>query len=364
MTASASARHEGATPGAALDARKAAILEAVIEHYVVHAQPVGSRTIAESGRLGVSSATVRNELAILEDWGMIEQPHTSAGRVPTERGYRWFVDHLRGDRSLSSTQRRAISYFFASPHTSLRSLFSETSQLLAHLTDHAGVVVAPITEAARVCSLHLTRLDASTVVAVAVLSDGSVERESLAIDETTSDDHILAAERILADACTDHTLPGHATPARSGDAATDLVVVAGLDAIARHVREASEPCYVGGAGRIAAEQDAFGSSDVAELLDVLERPSLLATLTRDALDRGMTVQIGSENDLAELRGCSIVLAPYPAGSSASGTVGVLGPTRMDYATALGAVSVVSRQLADAVAGLDPTGDVAHDTPDD
>lgn len=359
-----SARQEGPGVGAPLGARKAAILEAVIEHYVLHAQPVGSRTIADSHDIGVSSATVRNDMAALEEWGMIEQPHTSAGRVPTERGYRWFVDHLRGGRALSVGQRRTISYFFASPHNSLRSLFADTSQLLANLTDHAGVVVAPVADAATVCSLHLTRLDPMSVVAVAVLSDGSVEREILAIDDVTTDSQVAAAERILADACTGHTLSAHINPARSGDAPVDEVVVAAMDAISRHVRDLPEPCFVGGAGRIAAEQDSFGSSDVAELLDLLERPSLLATLTRDALDRGMTVQIGSENDLAELRECSIVLAPYPVGVSASGTVGVLGPTRMDYATVLGAVSVVSRQLADAVAGLDPQADSRRDTTND
>ncbi|MCZ7530563.1 MAG: heat-inducible transcriptional repressor HrcA [Acidimicrobiia bacterium] len=335
-----------------LDARQAAILEAVIRHYVLSAQPVASQAIAANDGIGVSSATVRNEMAVLEERGLIEQPHTSAGRVPTERGYRWYVDHMRGTRGLSVVQRRAISYFFASPHSSVCELLAETSHLLARVTDHAGVVVAPAADAASVCSFHLTPLDSGTAVAVAVMSDGSVERELLGLDDAVDATRVQAAEEILSDALTSHPLSAHGSPRVTGDTLIDGVVDTAVAAIRRHVRESSEPCFVGGAGRIAAEQDAFGSSDLAELLDVLERPSLLATITRDALDRGMTVQIGSENDLSELRECSMVLASYPVGLAASGTVAVLGPTRMDYATALGAVAHVARQLTDAVADLD------------
>lgn len=335
-----------------IDARQAAILEAVIRHYVLSAQPVASQAIAANDGIDVSSATVRNEMAALEERGFIEQPHTSAGRVPTEQGYRWYVDHLRGIRGLSVVQRRAISYFFASPHSSVRELLAETSQLLARLTDHAGVVVAPVAEAASVCSFHLTPLDSRTAVAVAVLSDGSVEREVLGFDDTVEAARVGAAETVLSDALTGHALSAHDRPRFTGDVLTDNVVDTAVAAIRRHVRESSEPCFVGGASRIAAEQDAFGTSDLAELLDVLERPSLLAAITRDALDRGMTVQIGSENDLSELRECSMVLASYPVGVHASGTVAVLGPTRMDYITALGAVAHVARQLTNAVADLD------------
>ena len=131
-----------------LDERKAAILRAVVEEYVETAEPVGSQRVAGSRKLGVSSATVRNDMTVLEREGYITQPYTSAGRIPTDLGYRYFVDHFTSEGALRITQRRAVAEFFESAHRALEDLLHETSQLLSRVTDHAAMVVGPQPEVA------------------------------------------------------------------------------------------------------------------------------------------------------------------------------------------------------------------------
>ena len=176
-----------------LDERKAAILKAVVEEHIHTAQPVGSQTIARSGGLQVSSATVRNEMTILEREGYLVQPHTSAGRIPTDLGYRFFVDHLTQQSALAPAQRRAVSDFFAvftSAHQVLEDLLNETSQLLARVSTHTAVVVGPQPDTATVRSVQLVSLQPGLLLVLAILSNGSVEKCVLhLVDEITDDDH-------------------------------------------------------------------------------------------------------------------------------------------------------------------------------
>src|SRR6266508_796347 len=162
-----------------LDERKAAILRAVVEEYIETAQPVGSQRVARTRNLGVSSATVRNDMTVLEHEGYIEQPHTSAGRIPTDLGYRYFVDNFTREGALRVAHRRAVAEFFETAHRALEDLLHETSQLLSRVTDHTAMVVAPQPEAAQVRSVQLVMLHPGVVLAVAVLSNGAVEKATL-----------------------------------------------------------------------------------------------------------------------------------------------------------------------------------------
>src|SRR5215470_8917640 len=174
-----------------LDDRKAAILKAVVEEHIHTAQPVGSQTIARSRGLKVSSATVRNEMTILEREGYLVQPHTSAGRVPTDRGYRYFVDHLNQQQPLAPAQRRAVADFFsvfASAHQVLEELLNSTSQLLARVSTHTAVVVGPQPDTATVRAVQLVGLQPSVVMVLGVLSSGSVEKCVVHTPDDVSDD--------------------------------------------------------------------------------------------------------------------------------------------------------------------------------
>ena len=325
--------------------RRAAVLRAIVEEYVQTAQPVASQSIAQTRSLGVSSATVRNDMTQLEREGYIVQPHTSAGRIPTDQGYRYFVDHFTKAGSLPVVQRRAVADFFATAHSALEDLLHETSLLLARLTSHAAVVVGPVADAVRVRTAQLVALEPGTVLAIAVLGNGSVEREVLRSD--------VEGERLgRASVALDTQLSGRglAQPTQvlapsTGDPAADALVAAAAHALCHRAAAVSDHLYVGGASRLAAEQDAFSTTaTTARLLEMLEEQVVVVSLVRDLLDHGVNVSIGSEHDVDELRDCSIVLAPYEVEGAPAGTVGVLGPTRMDYQQALAAVAAVSQQL--------------------
>jgi len=330
-----------------LDERKAAILRAIVEHYVDSAQPVGSQTVTQTAGLGVSAATVRNEMSVLERDGFIAQPHTSAGRVPTDSGYRYYVDHLAGAGALAPAERRRIADFFTTATMALDDLLHETSQLLARVTAHAAVVVGPQAESVHVRSVHLALLQPRLLLAVVVMSNGAVEKETVVLDaEADSDDAGIASARLAAHLA-GRRLAELATMRYSGtaDDRADGLARASCDALAAYVRlHHDEPLYVGGASRLAAEQQAFASTSASGLLELLEQHVVLGALLRELLGPGLTVRIGAENELADLRECSLVLAPYLVEGEPIGTVGVLGPTRMDYRKAQAAVSTVSRQL--------------------
>jgi len=337
-----------------LDDRKATILRAIVEEHITTAQPVGSQTIARSRNLGVSSATVRNDMTVLEREGYLVQPHTSAGRVPTDRGYRFFVDNFDRQPGLAPAQRRAVSDFFTlfqSAHQVLEELLHETSQLLARVSTHTAVVVGPHVEVATIRSVQLVTLQPSLVLALAILSNGRVEKSILHVAIDT-DDATVATAAALLDTQLSLARWNHLPDIEpvAGPAADSLAREARDALAARAEAEAVEPLYVGGASRLAAEHEAFPTTDsAARLLELLERQVEVVSFVHDLLDQGdTTVRIGSENSIDELRGCSIVVAPYKVDGEVAGTVGVLGPTRMDYRQALAAVEAISQQLGDVL----------------
>jgi heat-inducible transcriptional repressor len=331
--------------------RRAAVLRAIVEEYVQTAQPVASQSIAQSRSMGVSSATVRNDMTQLEREGYIVQPHTSAGRIPTDQGYRYFVDHFTKAGSLPVNQRRAVADFFASAHSALEDLLHETSQLLARLTSHAAVVVGPQFDAARVRSAQLVALQPELLLAIAVLSNGSIEKEVISNAGEFDDAQIGRASAVLDATLREQSLGGASIAVSAGDPVVDELVRLGVEALARRATSGAEPLYVGGASRIVGEQNAFATAERASrLLEMLEQQVVVVSLVRDLLDQGVTVSIGAENEVDDLRDCSLVLAPYRVDGQMAGTVGVLGPTRMDYQQALAAVAAVSQQLGKLLLG--------------
>jgi heat-inducible transcriptional repressor len=329
-----------------LDERKAAILRAVVEEYVETAEPVGSQRVARTRKLGVSSATVRNDMTVLEHEGYITQPHTSAGRIPTDLGYRYFVDHFTKQGALRMAQQRAVAEFFESAHRALEDLLHETSQLLSRVTDHTAMVVGPQPEVARVRGVQLVTLHPGLVLAVGVLSNGAVEKYTLELPEHPDEAQVGAAAAAIEAQWSGRAFNDLPDLAPSGDDAIDALgraVRAGFDQLV--AERPLEVLYVGGTSRLAAEHESFATSEsAAHLLELLEHQVVVVSLVRNLLDQGVNVSIGSENEIEELRDCAIVLAPYRVEGELAGTVGVLGPTRMDYRQTIGAVAAVSQQL--------------------
>jgi heat-inducible transcriptional repressor len=323
-----------------LDDRKTAILSAVVQEYIATAQPVGSSHIASASGIGVSSATVRNEMAVLEQEGFLIQPHTSAGRIPTDKGYRFFVDHLASPRTIDASVTRQVGEFFTAAHGRLEEMLHQTSDLLTRLTRNAAVVVGPKAEAATVRNAQIVRLSASAATVVVVLANGSVDSELIEIDPATTDDALAQASSHLATELGGRAFSSVAALAPSGDTGVDVI---GSDALAAVRRgSSSDHVYVGGASTVAQAFDAV--EVVRQVLQTLEQQFVVVSLVRDIVDRGMSVAIGVEHGVEPLSACSVVVAPVVVDGEHIGSVGVLGPTRMNYPQALATVDIVSERL--------------------
>jgi heat-inducible transcriptional repressor len=328
-----------------LDDRKSAILRAVVECYIQTAQPVSSSYVAQLGDLGVSPATVRNEMAVLEQEGYLYQPHASAGRVPTDRGYRFFVDSLPARAALTPSQAELVRMFFARTHGELEGMLAETSGLLSKLTDYAAVVVAPDPpEPGRVRSLQLVKVTSRMVLAIAVLANAALERRPLELPQELSEAQVEKASASATAFLVGATLDKVGLPPATGDPAADALADAAVQALRTPEPDsASGHVFVGGAARMATAFEAVGT--IRTVLGILEQQYVLVALLKDVLDRGLTVAIGAEHGIVPLADCSVVVAPYDVDGERAGTVGVLGPTRMHYDQTLAAVAVVSKKLS-------------------
>ena len=325
-----------------LDERKATILRAVVAEYIETAQPVGSGHVASAPGVNVSSATVRNDMAALEAEGYLAQPHTSAGRVPTEKGYRFFVDQLGGPGRLGASEAQQVRTFFAHAHGELERMLADTSRLLSSLTHLAAVVVAPQHEVATIRSVQLVGLSPRTVLLVAVLSNGAIEKHTIDCDRDVDELTVNAAGVRLSSILVGSSMAdAPSTIASTGDEGADRLVhdaVAALRGEHRH----DDQVFIGGTSQMVSSFDAVRT--VSEILHILEQQIVVVGLLESVLDRGLSVAIGRETGNEALADCSIVVAPYVVDGETAGTIGLLGPTRMHYDHALSAVAVVADRL--------------------
>jgi heat-inducible transcriptional repressor len=324
-----------------LDDRKTAILSAVVQEYIATAQPVGSGHIAEAPTVNVSSATVRNEMAHLEHEGYLVQPHTSAGRIPTDKGYRYFVDHLTRPGRLDKATTRQVGEFFSAAHGRLEEMLHQTSNLLATLTNNAGVVVGPRAEAVPVRRIQFVSLSSTAATVIVVFANGSVENVTIELVEGDDDLKLSAAGAHLSAGLEGRVLGAVTTLTDTGDAAVDRLCHDALGAL--HAAASPEQVFTGGAAAVANAFDAV--EIVRSVLATLEQQFVVVTLVSDIVSRGMSVAIGVEHGVEPLSACSVVVAPVVVDGEHLGSVGVLGPTRMNYPQALATVEVVSEQLA-------------------
>ena len=327
-----------------LDSRKAAILEAIVTEYIGTAQPVGSSHVAQASGVAVSSATIRSEMVALERDGYLVQPHTSAGRIPTDKGYRFFVDHLSTPGVLGPAQHQQISTFFTEAQGGIEEMLERTSSLLSDLTSYAAVVVGPSHEQATVRSVQVVGLSSIRATVVLVLSDGGVENRAIEISETVTSEELQRATQMLDAAWNGTALHDLAAAPASGDPSVDIIceraaaLIAGVGRSADH-----EPLFVGGPSRLAGSFDAIET--VRGVLSILEQELVVVSLLRDVLESGLSVAIGSEHGFEPLASCAVVVAPVHLEGQQAGAVGLLGPTRMNYPAAMAAAEVVGRQLS-------------------
>lgn len=342
-----------------LDDRKASILEAVVSEYIDTAQPVGSQHVLNAGGINVSSATVRSDMAALERDGYLIQPHTSAGRVPTDKGYRFFVDRLARPGVLGPTQRTKVRRFFDQVHGEMEELLQRSSGLLSDLTSCASLVVAPTHDAAQIRSVQLVGLAPRVALVVVVLSDGAVEKCTVELEEDVPEDALHVAGRQLQLHLEGHRLGHLPMIPLLGDLRVDIVLDCARESLMRLGHRAdTDHVFVGGPSRLAEAFDAVET--VRSVLSILEQQMVMVTLLRELLDRGLSVAIGTEHGFEPLASCAVIVAPLSIQDHHAGAVGLLGPTRMNYPEALAAAHVVGERLGQRLAEESGGGRSARD----
>lgn len=337
-----------------LDDRKLEVLRAIVEDYVATQEPVGSKALVERHALGVSSATVRNDMAVLEDEGYIRQPHTSAGRVPTDRGYRLFVDRLSRVKPLSPAERRAIERFLVGA-VDLDDVVHRAVRLLAQLTRQVAVVQYPSLTRSSVRHLELVPVSTTRLLLVMITDTGRVEQRVVELPGPVEPEEITDLRRVL-----NATLVGvklvdtpplvqslveRAEPAAKATMST-LVSVLLETLVERH----EERIALAGTSNLAR----MGPLDLSTgalrpILEALEEEVILLKLFDEVKSGSALVRIGDENEVADLRSTSVVSTGYGPGTTVVGGMGVVGPTRMDYPGTIATVRAVARYLGEMLA---------------
>jgi heat-inducible transcriptional repressor len=324
-----------------LDDRKEEILRAIVEAYIHHGEPVGSKAVAYGSDLGVSSATVRNEMAILEREGYISHPHTSAGRVPTDKAYRYYVDVLAPKVASDPKRRKEIEGSLAGTVSALDELLNRASQLLAELTDYTSLASHPAMGDSKLERIEIVRLGGSRLLLVCVGEDGWHEERLVEFDGELTDEAVRRALQ-LANSVVEGAKPVQAAQAIDEIAAPVEVepvlraLATGLHTVAR----APGRIHTGGTSKLIVWEPVGTAQRVLEMFDAGGVEPLLPVPDPNAV----TVRIGDELASAELRDLSLIAAGYRFGRRA-GTLGVLGPTRMDYPNVMSTVAEVASTLS-------------------
>ncbi len=335
-----------------LSERRLEVLRAIVQDYVGTEEPVGSKALTERHRLGVSPATVRNDMAVLEDEGFIHQPHTSAGRIPTDKGYRLFVDRLAGVKPLTSAERRAIQNFLDGA-VDLDDVVARTVRLLAQLTRQVAVVQYPSLTRSTVRHVELLSLAPARVMLVLITDTGRVEQrlvdcpapvgEALLADLRARLNSRVVGRRFSDVPQLVQDLPD---AFEHDDRPSVSVMLATL--LETLVEETEERIMLGGTANLTRFNHDFPLT-IRPVLEALEEQVVLLKLLGEVKDAGVTVRIGHENAHEGLNSTSVVAVGYGSGDEAVARLGVVGPTRMDYPGTMGAVRAVARYVGQILA---------------
>jgi heat-inducible transcriptional repressor len=333
-----------------LDDRKLDVLRAIVEDYVSTQEPVGSKALVERHNLRVSAATVRNDMAVLEDEGYLRQPHTSAGRVPTDRGYRLFVDKLSRIKPLSSAERRAIERFMAGA-VDLDDVVHRTVRLLAQVTGQVAVVQYPSLTRSSVRHLELVPVSSTRLMLVMITDTGRVEQRIVELPSPTEAADITALRALVNEKISGHRLSDTPLLVQTLIDEVDPAMRMTMSALAAVLLEtlierSDERIALAGTASLtrAGVFDFHGS--IRPILEALEEEVVLLKLIGSAEEEVPRVRIGDENEIEHLRTTSVVSTGYGTRTTIVGGMGVIGPTRMDYPATITAVTAVARYVGE------------------
>lgn len=336
-----------------LDERKVKILDAIIRNYLATGEPVGSRTISKYTDLNLSSATIRNEMSDLEELGYIVQPHTSAGRIPSDKGYRFYVDHLMEEKD---REVKEMKDFVIEKTEKMDQVLKQVAKMLANNTNYATLVSAPTYSANKIKFIQLSNVDESHILAVIVLNSNIVKNQMIEVEEQLDNETILKLNILLNTALNGLSLQeiNLGTIAKLKEQAGIHSTIVGdvLDALAQTLSENEDlQIYTSGATNILKYPELSDAESATNLLSTFEEKDELLNLVTESLSddqnekgNGIQVYIGNEAPVQTMKDCSIVTATYDLGEGVKGTIGIVGPKRMDYENVVDNLKNLKSQL--------------------
>jgi len=342
-----------------LNERKVRILEAIINDYIRTAEPIGSRTIAKKYGLGISSATIRNEMSDLEEMGLIVQPHTSAGRVPSDKGYRLYVDELMHRRELADNEAAYLRQLVMRNMGTIDSLMQETARALAILTNYTTIVSEPKLTNPRMRHIQFVPLDTESIIMVLVTDNKVAKNHQInlgfSVDYQTLSRLSVAFNELFSgwelqdilDSAAQYEDGIEQSAGLPPDALTPI-----WNALANAIIvEENVAVYTSGAKNILGFPEFNDLEKARPIFEALEEKEMLVTLLGGDNSDDISIVIGAENRLEELRNCSIIKANYEIGQRVSGSIGIIGPTRMDYSQVVAILNGIVKNINSVLKGL-------------
>lgn len=342
-----------------LDERKMKILQAVIKNYLETGEPVGSRTISKYTDLNLSSATIRNEMADLEEMGYIVQPHTSAGRIPSDKGYRLYVDTMMAqmDTAMQEKTREVeeLKGLLVEKEEKMDQLLKQVAKALAVNTNYASMISTPSCRGSRLKFVQLSRVDALQLVAVIVLEGNIIKNNMLTVSEELDDETLLKLNVLLNTHLTGLLIEeinlGMVARLKQQAGIHSAIVGEVIDAVAESIKADDDlQIYTSGANNIFKYPELADQERASEIISTFEEKQVLSTLVKDTLEKengtGIQVYIGDESPVSSMKDCSVVTATYELGEGMKGTIGIIGPKRMDYEKVVGTLQNLMKQLED------------------
>jgi heat-inducible transcriptional repressor len=338
-----------------LTERQKLILWAVIDDYIVSAEPVGSRTVSKKHGVGFSAATIRNEMADLEEMGFLEQPHTSAGRIPSQKGYRFYVDHLLKPYMWTKEDVMALCEHYAMEIDRVEQVMKHTVSILSQLTNYMTFILGPKIVESRLKHLQIVPLFDRSAVSILVTDTGHVHQERIVVPEGISLSEIEKLVNLL-----NYRLGGAPISRLKQIVAREL-----KEELNRHIKhyeklkdlldkilrfEEEEQIYTSGTTKMLEQPEFRDVDKLKAILDLVEEREALARLVQPAAE-GVQVRIGYENNHHAVQDCSVITATYTIGGDPVGTIGVLGPTRMDYAKVIGLLDFLAKDFSRRLSAL-------------
>lgn len=332
-----------------LNERKKKILQIIIEDYISSAEPVGSRTIARKYDLGLSPATIRNEMSDLELLGYLEQPHTSAGRIPSAQAYRFYVDALIEPGTLTDNDMALIDGWYNERRRNIDDIFQSTAKILSRMTQNVSMVLTNQQTIANLCYLKFLPLDSQHAILCIVADDGSIDTNVIDIPLGMSSEEMdylagkmskLLEDRNLSDISVEILQTVHT------DVVEDKLIFSSLLQAVRKMtgRRQEQKVFLGGTKQLLNQPEFRDVERVRNLLGILEEEKVLKDLLQGGEDSGLKVTIGSENKFTGIQDCSMVQATYRLNGQIVGTMAVLGPTRMEYGKVISVMDYLHKYL--------------------